>query len=316
MASAELRQVAERFSSLRAAGTPPVVDITTRRQGFEAAAPSVPTDVTVTAVSADGVPADWVAAPGADASRRLLYLHGGGYTVGSRVSHRRLASDISRATGCVVLNLDYRLAPESPFPAAVEDAVTAYRWMRIHGPGGEEAAGATAIAGDSAGGGLTLATLVALRDAGDPLPNAAVTLSAWTDLTCTGASLETRAEVEPILAGGAEVIRQAALVYAGTADPRTPLVSPLYASLTGLPPLLMQVGDDEVLLDDTLRVAERARQQGVEVMATVEPGAFHVYQYFAPDSPEAKAALAQIGQFVRSHVETATAPRAARAAGD
>ncbi|MGE0541173.1 MAG: alpha/beta hydrolase [Dehalococcoidia bacterium] len=313
MASDELRQAAERFRSLRAAGTPPVIDITMRRQGFEAAAPSVPSDVTLTATSAGGVPADWVVAPGAGASRRLLYLHGGGYTVGSRVSHRRLAADISRATGCVVLNLDYRLAPEATFPAAVEDAVAAYRWMRANGPGGAAEAAATFIAGDSAGGGLTLTTMLALRDAGDPLPNAAITLSAWTDLAGTGESLETRAAVDPVFTGGGEVIRQAGLIYAGGADPSTPLISPLYADLAGLPSLLMQAGDAEILLDDTLRLAGRARAHGVDVTLHVEPDAFHVYPFFAPDAPESKTALEQIGAFVRRHggVGEAQVPAAA-----
>jgi acetyl esterase/lipase len=206
----------------------------------------------------------------------------------------------------VVLNLDYRLAPESPFPAAAEDALAAYHWMLENSPAGIGRAVQLFIAGDSAGGGLALATMMALRDAGDPMPSACVTMSAWTDLAVTGATLETRAAVDPIIPGNPEAMRQMVSAYLGTADPRTPFASPLYGDFSGLPPLLMQVGDDEVLLDDTLRVAERARAAGVDVTLHVEPGAFHVYQWLAPDAPESHAALEQIGAFVRAHRSIAT----------
>lgn len=305
MASTELRQVAEEFRRRRAiaGGAPP--DLNARRMEFEASAPPPPADAKVVPTSADGVPADWVLAPGADPDQRLLYLHGGGYIIGSRVSHRRLAVDISRAAGCAVLNLDYRLAPEWPFPAALEDAVAAFKWMCSNGPSGPSRARSAFIAGDSAGGGLTLATTLALRDRDDVLPNATITLSAWTDLAATGESLRTRAAVDPVLAGGAEALSQTGAAYAGTSELAAPLVSPLYADFAGLPPLLMLVGDVEVLLDDTLRVVERARSQGVDVTLHLEPEGFHVYPMFAPDAPESKAALKQIGAFVRSHRSSA-----------
>ena len=287
---------------MRAAAPPgPRPDIATIRAGFNNNAPQPQPDVTIETTSAGGVPADWVSAPGADPSRRMLYMHGGGYTMGSAASHRRISGDLSRAAGCVVLNLDYRLAPEAPFPAAVEDAVAAYNWMLQNGPAGAAPAADTFIAGDSAGGGLALATLMALRDAGDPLPSAAVTLSAYTDLAVTGSTLESRAAVDPIIPVNAEMMRQMNGAYLGTADPRTPFASPLYGDFSGLPPLLMQVGDDEVLLDDTLRVAKLAQEHGVDVTLHVQPGGFHVYQWMAPDVPESRAALEQIGTFVREH---------------
>lgn len=300
MPSEELTRVAERYAAMRAQAPETPVDTATSRAGFEAAAPAPPDDLSVTEVSAGGVPADWVCAPGADGQRRLLYLHGGGYVFGSKASHRRLAGDISRASGCAVLVADYRLAPEAVFPAAVEDALAAFTWMRDNGPGGPATAGSTFIAGDSAGGGLTLATMLSAREQGVELPQAAVTLSAWTDLAATGESLQTRSAVDPIFGDGA-AIGGAGQLYSGEAGVRDPLVSPLYADFAGLPPMLMQVGDHEILLDDTLRVAERAKAAGVDVTVRVEPEAFHVWQFFAPDAPESVSALAEIGAFLRSH---------------
>lgn len=306
MASAELQAVIDFLRELRATAPAESPDLATRRQMFEMSAPKVQDDVTVVAAEGTPVPADWVAAPGADPARRLLYLHGGAYTLGSRVTHRRLAADISRAAGVVALVIDYRMAPEAPFPAAVDDALAALRWMRANGPDGAGAAAAVFVAGDSAGGGLTLATLLAARDAGDPLPDAAVTLSAWTDLAVTG-DIESRLPRDPILSMGRDAVVEAAAVYLGGADPRTPLASPLYADLSGLPPLLIQVGGAEILHDDSVRLAERARAQGVDVTLTVEPDGIHVWQMVAPDAPETKAALTEIGGFLRDHARTAAA---------
>lgn len=304
MASSELQQIADQLRSQRATPPPAEVSLEAQRSFMDQMAMPAPDDVSVTPVDAAGVPAEWVCAPGADPDRRLLYLHGGGYVLGSRISHRRLASDVSRASGSAVLLIDYRLAPETPFPGAVDDALAALRWLWANGPSGSGEANTLFVAGDSAGGGLTLATLIAARDAGEPLPNAAITLSAWTDLAGTGASITTRAEADPLIGGGGAALTGMASNYLGDADATTPLASPLYADLRGLPPLLMQVGDDEVLLDDTLRVAERAKAQGVDVTVHVEPGAFHVYPLFAPDAPESRAALAQIGAFVQAHAAT------------
>ena len=196
-------------------------------------------------VDADGVPAEWVAAPGIDSQRAVLYLHGGGYAIGSINTHRRLAYDISAASSARVLLIDYRLAPEHPFPAAVDDAAKAWRWLLQQGFTSDR----LAIAGDSAGGGLTIATLVNLRDRKLGLPACAVAISPWIDLEGQGASITTRAAQDPMVQK-AGLLWMAGLYLAGK-DPRTPLAAPLHADLTGLPPVLVQVGTAETLLDDS-----------------------------------------------------------------
>ncbi len=246
-------------------------------------------------VSAGGVPAEWIDVPGAAADRAILYLHGGYYLLGSIRTHRALMGHLAHATGARMLLIEYRLAPEHPFPAAIEDALTAYRWLLGQGFAAER----LVVAGDSAGGGLALATLLAARTAALPMPAAAVCLCPWTDLACTGESMITKAArpfiVEP------EVARLSAQLYLGGADPRNPLASPLYADLAGLPPLLLQAGGDDTLLDDATRLADRARLAGVAVELQVWPEMVHEWQQFADIVPESKRALADIGAFVRRH---------------
>ncbi|HLZ68689.1 MAG TPA: alpha/beta hydrolase [Dehalococcoidia bacterium] len=249
-------------------------------------------DVKVQEVSAGGVPAEWVSTPDAG-NGVVLYLHGGGYVIGSPTSHRELCSRIARASGARVLLLNYRLAPESPFPAAVDDAVKAYRFLLAEGVEPSK----IIVSGDSAGGGLTLATLVALRDAGERLPAGGVPLSAWTDLAQTGGTIQSKAEEDPIVTG--EMLTGMSATYLNGADNTHPLASPLYADFTGLPPLLLQVGTAETLLDDTRRAAERARAAGVDVKVEEYDGAFHVFQQMGPDTPESQQALESIGSFVR-----------------
>lgn len=256
---------------------------------------------------ANGVPCEWVLAPGSDPARRLLYLHGGGYVLGTVESYRDLAGRIAAATGCSVLNADYRLAPEHPFPAAVDDGLAALRWMRTNGPSGAGAAATTWVAGDSAGGGLTLAVLMAARNHGDPAPTGGITLSAWTDLAITGASVTELAEIDPVMGG--KVAPEAAQAYLGTADPKDPLASPLYGDYRGLPPLLMQVGGIEVLLDDTRRVAARAEEAGVDVTVEVWPGMVHVWHLYAEILPEARQAIDHIGDYVKGRVPAQQASR-------
>jgi monoterpene epsilon-lactone hydrolase len=256
----------------------------------------VAADVTCTPVDAGGVRAEWIVPPVAAAERVLLYLHGGGYVLCSVGTHRDLISRIARAAGVRALGVDYRLAPEHPFPAAVEDAATAYRWLVSHGT----APGRIAIAGDSAGGGLTLATLVSLRDAGDPLPAAAACLSPWVDLEGTGASFTAKAAADPFVRK--EMTEFLAQQYLGGRDARTPLAAPLYADLHGLPPLLIQVGTAEILLDDATRIAERAKAAGVEVSLEVWDDMIHVWQLFAPLLPEGQQAIERIGEFIRTHL--------------
>ena len=267
-----------------------------RRAAFEAVTQMfpVPDDVKSEPVDAGGIPAEWIAAPGADPERVIYYLHGGGYAMGSINTHREMVSRISRASGARALAIDYRLAPEHPFPAAVEDATAAYRWLLSAGVDPAR----LIIAGDSAGGGLTVATLVALRDAGDSLPAAAVCLSPWVDMEGIGESMTTKAEADPMV--NREDLLEGAQAYLGGADPRTPLAAPLYADLKGLPPLLIHVGTAETLLDDSTRLAERAKAAGVDV--TLEPwdDMIHVWQFLASMLPEGQQAIDRIGGFIRA----------------
>jgi acetyl esterase/lipase len=243
-------------------------------------------------VGAEGVPAEWAIAPGARDDRALVYVHGGGYTMGSLATHRALCARLSRLGRMRVLNVAYRLAPEHPHPAAVEDAVAAVRWVYAQG----FAPSRVAIGGDSAGGGLTLATLLALRDAAGPLPAAGVCISPWTDLSASGDSIRTKAAADPMVTEGP--LRQMAAAYLAGKDPRTPLASPLFADLRGLPPLLVQVGDAELLLDDATRLASRARDAGVDVTLEVWEEMFHVWHAFADLLPEGARACERIAAWL------------------
>jgi acetyl esterase/lipase len=239
-----------------------------------------------------------VCAQGSAPDRRILYLHGGGWVAGGFGSHGSHAARVSAATGCAVLLPEFRLAPEHPFPAALDDALASFRWMRGHGPAGPAPASALLVAGDSGGGGLALSLLVALRDAGEPLPAAAFAFSPVTDLTCSGESMRTRAAADVVV--NPRLVPQAAALYCGGADPREPLVSPLFADLRGLPPLLLQVGDAEVFLSDSLRLAEKARDAGVDVVLDVWPEMLHGFPLWAPVLPEGREALRRVGRFVAS----------------
>jgi monoterpene epsilon-lactone hydrolase len=256
----------------------------------------IPADIKQEKVNAGGVSAEWISAPNASADRAVLYLHGGGYVIGSINTHRDLMARISRASGFRVLGIDYRLAPEHPFPAAVEDAVAAYRWLLAQGLQSAR----IAVAGDSAGGGLAVATLVAIRDAKLALPGAGVCLSPWIDLEGIGESMTSKASVDPVVQKDGLV--GMAKAYLAGKDPRTPLAAPLYADLKGLPPLLIQVGESETLLDDSNRLADRAKGAGVKV--TLEPWQemIHVWQMFAPFLPEGQEAIDGIGKYLRATI--------------
>ena len=277
---------------------PPSDSLTTaeRRAQYERAEKVFPTppDVKVERVNVPAAPAEWLRPPSAAPGRVVLYLHGGGYVIGSPRSHRHLAAAIAGAAGASALLLDYRLAPEHPFPAAVEDATAAYRWLLDQATAPEH----IVIAGDSAGGGLTVATLLALREARVPLPAGGVCISPWVDLTCSGASYTTKAAADPIVrrAGVEEMAR----AYLGATPPRTPLASPLFADLRGLPPLLIHVGSDEVLLDDAVQLAERAKAGGVDATLEIYDRMIHVWHWFLPMLDEAQTAVEAIGRFVRS----------------
>ncbi|HVW51477.1 MAG TPA: alpha/beta hydrolase [Trinickia sp.] len=228
-------------------------------------------------------------------ARTMLYCHGGGYYFCSPASHRPLVFGLAARARTRTFSLDYRLAPEHPFPAALDDALAAYRRLLADGTPPES----LVIAGDSAGGGLALAALVALRDAGDPLPAAGVLFSPWTDLAATGRTIESNDGRDPMFCGAA--IGRAAKFYVGDADPTNPYLSPLYADFSGLPPLLIQASSTEVLLDDARRVADRASAAGVRVELEVWPELPHVWHLWTPFVPEAKRALDRAAQFVRLH---------------
>lgn len=245
-------------------------------------------------ISANGIPAEWIEAPLAS-SGVILYLHGGAYALGSINSHRQWIARLAGATGRRALAINYRLAPEHPFPAALEDALSAYHWLLDQGSEPAQ----IFIAGDSAGGGLALAALLALRDGGEPLPAGAICFSPWTDLTLSGASMQGKADLDPIL--DPDSLRKYAAYYAGDHDLSEPLISPLFAELSGLPPLLIQVGTDEILLDDATRLAERAREAGVSVTLEIGDEMFHVFHMFS-FLPETKKAVESITRFVSANL--------------
>jgi len=300
MASPEFEQVRQLLAAIPP-GEPQSIE--ERRQASEQMWPAFTADVeeaTYQPVDAGGVPAEWIRLPGADDQKVLFYLHGGGYTIGSIVTHRKLAAHIARAAGTSGLVVDYRLAPENPFPAGLDDAVTAFEWLLAQGVEADD----VVLAGDSAGGGLALATAVRLRDEGRPSPGAIVALSPWTDLAMTGDSIVTKREVDVLIRLADDGLDPEVGFYVGgessDVDAKHPLVSPLYADLAGLPRMLVQVGTDEVLLDDSTRLAARAEQAGVPVTLEVWPEMIHVFQMGAGRLPEATEAVARIGAWLRA----------------
>jgi len=240
------------------------------------------------------IPCEWVLAPGADPDVRLLYLHGGGWVSGSGGNYLPLAADISVAAKCAVLLPDYRLAPEHPFPAGLEDCIAAHDWLVENGPSGSSPAKATFIAGDSAGGNLTLATLLALRDRERPLPAGGIALSAATDFTLESESLKT--VHDPIIS--AQTMPEFRKLYLGNSDPLNPLASPVFGDYRGIPPLLIQVGEHEMLRDDSIRVAKKAVSDGILARLEVWPSMVHVFQIRG--LPESREAIEQIAEFIRS----------------
>jgi acetyl esterase/lipase len=252
-------------------------------------------------VDIDGLPAEWVWTEGADPGVRLLYLHGGGFVSASGGCYLPLAARLSKAAGCAVLLPDYRLAPENRFPAALEDCIRAFTWMLAAGPGGPALARSAFIAGDSAGGGLTLSTLLARRDRKLRLPEAAIAISAFADLTLSGRSIQSQAAIDPIMSP--KCLPYFVDYYLGGADPRQPLASPAFGDYRGLPPLLFQVGEHEIILDDTLAAAAKAQSDGVSVTLEVWEGMFHVFQSHEPPLPEARQAIAHIADFAKANLK-------------
>lgn len=271
------------------------VPLEVMRKGMEKVAFKAADDIQVESVTVAGRAAEWVRAPGVQAGRAILYLHGGGYVMGSINTHRSLVGEISRAAQAAALLVDYRLAPEDPFPAAVEDGVAAYRWLLEQGFTPQN----LSIAGDSAGGGLALATLVSARDQGLSMPASAVPISPWSDLTCTNESYTTRAEADPMIAPGG--INKMAGRYLNGAEAKHPYASPNLANLKGLPPLLIHVGRDEVLLDDSIKLDQKAKADGVSSTLEIWDDMIHVWHAFHPMLPEGKQAIARVGEFMRGH---------------
>ncbi|WP_251550710.1 alpha/beta hydrolase [Neobacillus muris] len=273
------------------------MDIAAARQGLEALSGLNPVanDIKVEKFLFKGLSAEWIIAPNAANDRVFLYLHGGAYIMGSCNTHRYLASKLSAATGARMLVPEYRLAPEHPYPAALEDAVTVYRWLLSTGFSPEK----IILGGDSAGGGLTVSTLLTLKEEREALPALAVLLSPWTDLAGTGESMETRAAADPWLTP--EQTRSAPALYIQDLDPKNPIVSPIYADLSGLPPMLVHVGNDEILLSDSVRLVDRVRAAGGEASLKVWDDMWHVFQSFA--IPEGQKSIDEIGKFVRGKLE-------------
>jgi len=270
-------------------------DVAEMRAALEGMGAMLPVDpeARFSAVEIDSLRAEWADAPEADPARAVLYLHGGGYVAGSVAAYRSLTARLSRAASARVLVPGYRLAPEHPFPAAIEDSVAAYRWLLQQGYGPKS----VAVAGDSAGGGLAVATLLSIREAELARPAAGVLLSPLLDLEATGESMTTKAGEDPIVEPANVLLNRTR--YLNGADPRSPLASPLYADLAGLPPLLIQVGTSECLLDDSRRFAARAREAAVEVQIEEWERMIHVWQAFAPMLDEGQQAIDRIGAFLR-----------------
>ena len=258
----------------------------------------MPGGVTSRSIREDGIRVEWVEGPHASSESVVMYVHGGAWVLGWYKNHRVLAAHIGRSSGCRVLAVDYRLAPEDPFPASLHDCLAAYEWLLKNGFEPNR----IVIAGDSAGANLALAVLQTLRDAGETLPAAVVCISPMTDLACTGDTFHT--DKDALLT--AEFALSMSSQYTGGRDARLPLISPQYGDMTGLPPMLIHAGEDEILLSDARRLAEKARKAGVDVTLKVWPGMWHVWHIFVPFLPEAVDAVAEIGGFIRRHADRTT----------
>jgi len=278
------------------ASHPRPTNLAERRKRLDAlgAQYSLPEDVRVEGVDANAVAAEWTTTPVADPSRVILFLHGGGYISGSLDSHRHMIAQAGREAQARTLSLGYRLAPEHPFPAALDDALAGYRFLLSSGFRAKR----VVVAGESAGGGLAIAMLVSARDAGLELPACTWCSSPWVDLALSGGSMTTKAAVDPLISK--PYLEELATAYLHGADPRTPLASPIHADLSGLPPMLIQVGSSETLLDDSIRLAAVAGAAGVRVTLEVWPDMIHAWHLFYQQVAAGRRALASVGAFIRS----------------
>jgi acetyl esterase/lipase len=292
---------------LRQSAFPVGIDLNEQRRLLKEliSAQPLPADVTVTAAALGGVPTAEITVDGIEPRHVVLYFHGGVYVIGDAFLAAELASQVGRRTNAKVISVDYRLAPEHPYPAAVEDALAAYKALLHDGVVPSD----IAFAGESAGGGLAIATLVNVRDHGLPLPAAAYVMSPYVDLTLAGTTMETRREADPLLSR--ELLQPRVTDYASGHGPASGLISPLFADLSGLPPLLIQAGTHEVLLDDAVRLAGQAANADVAVTLEITPGVPHVFQAYHAILDKAAAALDRAGQFLSAHLAGAE-----RAAGE
>jgi monoterpene epsilon-lactone hydrolase len=295
MADPEIEVVREILRS-----QPRPADLLERRKRLDALGARYPVapDVQVQPVDANGVAGEWTAVPDADISRVVMFLHGGGYISGSIDSHRHMVAEVGRQARARTLAVGYRLAPEHPFPAALDDVVTAYKFLLASG----YAPGHIALAGESAGGGLALATAVTLRDVDVASPACVWCSSPWADLEVSGGSMATKAAVDPLIQKA--YLMDLAAAYLNGGDPRGPLVSPLYADLRGLPPMLIQVGSAETLLDDAIRLAGAAGAADVSVRLEVWPDMIHAWHLFYQQVSAGRRALAAVGEFIRSQLHS------------
>jgi monoterpene epsilon-lactone hydrolase len=283
---------------LRQSAFPRDIDINEQRRLLREliSAQPLPADVTVTAAALGGVPTAEITIDGIELRHVVLYFHGGVYVLGDAFQSADLASQVGRRTGAKVISVDYRLAPEHPYPAAVDDALAAYEALLQNGTAPAD----IVLAGESAGGGLAVATLVNARDRGLPLPAAAFVMSPYADLTLAGMTMETKAEVDPLMSF--ENLQARVPDYTSGQDAALGLISPIFADLSGLPPLVIQAGSHEVLLDDAVRLARQAAIADVEVTLDITPGVPHVFQAYSAILDEAAAALDRAGQLLSTHL--------------
>jgi monoterpene epsilon-lactone hydrolase len=286
---------------LRQSAFPADIDLNEQRRLLKEliSAQPLPADVTVTAATLGSVPTAEITIDGIEPRHVVLYFHGGVYVLGDAFQAAALASQVGGRTRARVISVDYRLAPEHPYPAAVDDALAAYEALLNNGTAPSD----IVFAGESAGGGLAVATLVNARDHGLPLPSAAFVMSPYADLTLAGATMDTKREVDPLMSR--ENLQARVTDYTAGQDAALGLISPIFADLSGLPPLLIQVGSHEVLLDDAVRLARQAATADVEVILDITPGVPHVFQTFAPILDEGAAALDRAGQFLTVHLAAA-----------
>jgi monoterpene epsilon-lactone hydrolase len=296
---------------LRQSAFPPDSDVDEQRELLRAAisAQPLPADVTVTAASLGGIPTAEITVDGIEPRHVVLYFHGGVYVMSDAFLAAGLASQVGRRTQAKVISVDYRLAPEHPYPAAVDDALAAYEALLDSGVAPSD----IAFAGESAGGGLVIATLVNARDHGLPLPAAAFAMSPYVDLTLAGTTMETKREADPLLSR--ELLQARIPDYTAGQDAALPLISPVFADLSGLPPLIIQAGSHEVLLDDAVRLAQQAATADVEVTLQITPGVPHVFQAYAPMLDEAGAALDRAGALLSASLAGAERVTAGKVTG-